>query len=177
LQEVLMTKYQTQTGFAAFVLAAIMGVSAGHALDAQITADAAMRLGPGENFPVVGSVPGDEDVRVNGCTSGAGWCVVRYDGRHGWVASTAVSLTGISRSRNKFEDPIVVITVAEQPGVRDFSRSRGRIFRGAGAAAVPVIVEQERAAGGNGQRVYRSGQGPTEPIPNSVPDFTVIQVD
>jgi len=172
-----MTKFYRLSGIAVFGLAMAMSVSAGHALDALISADSNMHIGPGANFPIVGVVPSEADVRVNGCTSGDGWCVVRHNGRHGWVASASVSVTGISRSRNKFDDPIIVINVAEQPGERGFRGAGRRIFRGAGSAAVPVIVEQEGAAIRGGRRVYRSGVGVAEPVPNSVPDFTVIQVD
>jgi uncharacterized protein YgiM (DUF1202 family) len=163
-----MNKFYRRFGIAAFGLAMAMSVSAGHALDALISADANMHIGPGADFPIVGVVPNEADVRVNGCTSGEGWCVVRHNGRHGWVASASVSVTGISRSRNKFDDPIIVINVAEQPG--------GRVFRGLGAAAVPVIVEQEGAAVRNGRRVFRSGVGVAEPVPAGIPDFTVIKV-
>ncbi|HMB47864.1 MAG TPA: hypothetical protein VKN63_06265 [Afifellaceae bacterium] len=173
-----MTKYRKQAGFAALGLAMAMGVSAGHALEGVMMANAEMHVGPAETFPVVGHAAADAEVKINGCKQAPNWCVVRSGGRVGWVPVEKLQITGISRKRNKFDNVIVVINVDEQLGARDFRRSRGRTFRGAGAAAVPVIVEQERAAGGNGRRVYRSGVGSSGVVPNSVPDFTtVIQVD
>ena len=163
-----MTKFDRRFGLVAFGLAMAMSVSAGHALDAQISADANMHIGPGADFPIVGVVPSEADVRVNGCTTGDGWCVVRHNGRHGWVNSASVAVTGISRARKKFDNPIIVINVAEQPG--------GAVFRGVGSAAVPVIVEEQGGFSGNERRVFRSSVGMAEPAPTEVPDFTVIKV-
>jgi hypothetical protein len=75
-----------------------------------------MRIGPAADFPVVGSVPAGTEVLISGCTAGDGWCAAQHSDRHGWIPSESVSITGITKARNKFEDVIVVIDVTGQTG-------------------------------------------------------------
>jgi len=122
-----MMKYHRHFGVAALslVLATGIFVSGANALDATISADAEMHIGPGADFPIVGRVAADAEVLVNGCTEGDGWCVVRHDGNHGWIASTNVNITGITRNENNFDDAIIVINV---PDRRDRANFRDSAF-------------------------------------------------
>ncbi len=128
----------------AAVLAMGVSMTAAQALEGAISVDSEMRIGPGAGFPVVGYVPADADVSVNGCTSGESWCVVRYDGRHGWVRAGDVIVTGISRNRNEFDDAVIVINVTDQSSGRNST-----------ADVIPFVVEQESRRGPSGYRVIR----------------------
>lgn len=102
-------------GFAAasLILASANGASA---LDGTTLKDATMHIGPAADFPTVGSVPAGTEILINGCMAGNGWCAAEFSGRHGWIPSESVSITGITRARAKFEDVIVVIDVTGQTG-------------------------------------------------------------
>jgi uncharacterized protein YraI len=163
-----MTRHRKTTGLAAFALAAAMGVSAGQALDAQITADAEMHIGPNTSFPVVGSVPVETGVQVNGCTATDGWCMVRHGGRHGWVSAANVRITGITRARHKFEDAIVVISVADH--------YRRGIHRRATEAVVPFVIQQDGMPRTSGRRVYSTDHVVEPRTGGDTSDFTVIKV-
>lgn len=125
---------------AAAALSLGLAVSAAHALEGEISVDAEMRIGPDGSFPIVGVVPGDTAVSVNGCTGAEGWCVVRFDGRHGWVSASSIVITGFSRNRVNFDDAIIVIDVSDRTRVPDASD------------IVPFVVERETL---RGNRVIR----------------------
>ena len=67
-----------------------------------------------EPTTIVGSVPADTAVLINGCTGANGFCAIRHDGRHGWVPFANVDLTGITRSTNKFDDSVIVLDLTNQ---------------------------------------------------------------
>ncbi|QQA43733.1 DUF1236 domain-containing protein [Pelagovum pacificum] len=53
--------------------------------DAGVITDLNIRRGPGPDFEVVGVIPADGTVTVNGCLEDAGWCEVSFDGQTGWA--------------------------------------------------------------------------------------------
>ena len=55
------------------------------ALDAQVSADLNMRMGPGTRYPVVETIPQGREVRVYNCVDGYDWCDVRWGRDRGWV--------------------------------------------------------------------------------------------
>ena len=116
----------------------IASLSGAGALDGTILEAADMHVGPEAGFPVVGNAPKDAQVLINGCTQNVGWCSVRHDGRHGWVPSASVKITGITRSTNKFDDAVIVIDVTRGQRMRRPLRS---------SRAVPAV--------GNGAPVLR----------------------
>lgn len=99
---------------AASLMLATFSSSAANALDGIILQDADMHIGPAAGFPIVGNVAAQTKVIVNGCTLGEGWCAVRHGGRHGWVDSANVDLTGITRSTNKLGSSVVVLDLTNQ---------------------------------------------------------------
>ena len=111
------------------------------ALDGLMLTDADMRVGPGESFPIVGTAPEKADVRINGCIESDGWCVVRHDGRHGWVPFASVRQTGITRSTNQLPEPLIIFDAsygyhsaligAGAPRTYRYGRT-GRTYRGGG---------------------------------------------
>jgi uncharacterized protein YraI len=55
------------------------------ALDAQVSTDLNMRMGPGTRYPVVDTIPQGREVRVYNCVDGYDWCDVRWGRDRGWV--------------------------------------------------------------------------------------------
>ncbi len=122
------------TAIAGFAMAMALGVTAGQALEGEILNDSGMRIGPNGDYPLVGRVPKGADVDINGCTERGGWCVVRFGGRHGWVAQGDVRITGISKPAEKFKDAIIVINV-------DAYRPHRFGKRHLGSSVVPYVVQ------------------------------------
>ncbi len=73
-----------------------------------------MRLSPSAESPVVGTVPAGTAVLINGCAFGEGQCAIRYNGRHGWIPSASVNVTGITRSTNRIGESVVVLDLTDQ---------------------------------------------------------------
>lgn len=200
-----MTKYHRHFGIAALglVLATGIFVSGANALDATISADAEMHIGPGADFPIVGRVPADAEVLVNGCTDGNGWCVVLHGGNHGWVARANVNVTGITRRENNFDDAIIVINVPEgrdranirdsafddrdfrrDPRFRQDRRIRGRHrairseranIRESAFGILPFIVEPDPRGAQFGYRVIAVDPANTRDTSSGVLPFIIEQ--
>ena len=49
--------------------------------------DLNLRSGPGPNYPVVGVIPANGAVAIQGCIQGSKWCQVDLDGKAGWAYS------------------------------------------------------------------------------------------
>ncbi len=54
---------------------------------ATATTDLNIRSGPGPQYDIVGSIPGEGQVTVAGCLEGSKWCRATYNGTDGWVYS------------------------------------------------------------------------------------------
>lgn len=48
--------------------------------------DLNMRTGPGPMYSIVGVIPANGAVTVQGCLADASWCTVTYDGMSGWAS-------------------------------------------------------------------------------------------
>lgn len=157
------------TAIAGFAMAMALGVTAGHALEGEILNDSGMRIGPNGDFPLVGRVPKGADVDVNGCTARGGWCVVRFDGRHGWVEQANVRITGISKPADKFEDAIVVINV-------DAFHPHGFRKRRLGSSVVPYVVQPYGQADDRSYSIIEADGVGTGGTTIRKRDFDVIKV-
>jgi len=73
--------------FLSLSTAAILFAGAASA-DTEATAwtDLNMRSGPGPIYSIVGVIPADGAVSVQGCLADASWCTVTHDGVSGWAA-------------------------------------------------------------------------------------------
>ena len=68
------------------VVAALGAVPGGAAAaPAYATANVQIFAGPGNDYPVVGQLPGGAAVDVNGCLSDYSWCDVSVGSERGWV--------------------------------------------------------------------------------------------
>lgn len=61
------------------------------AQNAIVTDDAALRAGPGFEWPRVAFVPDDARVYIHGCLRGYSWCDVSWRGDRGWIDATNLS--------------------------------------------------------------------------------------
>lgn len=63
--------------------------------DTEATAwtDLNLRSGPGPMYSIVGVIPANGAVSVQGCLADASWCTVTYDGVSGWAADNYMAAT------------------------------------------------------------------------------------
>lgn len=73
---------------AAAFAASLFTASAALAAPAQVTTTLNLRTGPGVGYRVETAMPAGAVVDVAGCTSGYGWCRVRWNGYDGWASSS-----------------------------------------------------------------------------------------
>jgi uncharacterized protein YraI len=87
---------RTQKLFYVVALAAI--VTSGAALAETSVSPTNLRSGPGEAWPVIGTVPAGAKLKVLSCSSGwgGGWCNVRVGAASGYVAAGALATYGSS---------------------------------------------------------------------------------
>ena len=78
---------------AMFVAAPVAAV----AQNAIMTDDAALRAGPGFEYPRVAYVPEDARVRIHGCLRGYSWCDVSWRSDRGWVDASNLSYSWNNR--------------------------------------------------------------------------------
>ncbi len=71
---------------AAAMMFAVPSIAA--AQNAVATANVNMRVGPGTQHPVIGSLPAGAPVTVRGCVRGYAWCDTQYGGMRGWVSGS-----------------------------------------------------------------------------------------
>ena len=132
--------------------------------------DATMRIGPSADSPVVGTVPADTAVSINGCAFGEGYCAVRYNGRHGWIPSTSVNVTGITRSTNRVGESVVVLDLTDQLAMAAaYGPDRGVAIPDIPGGSHPIV----RFAPGHGYGSYdyeAYGYGPYKQFSTSSSD-------
>ena len=150
---------------------ALISLSPANALDGRVLQDAAMRISPSADSPVVGTVPADTAVLINGCAFGEGYCAVRHGGRLGWIPSASVNVTGITRSTNRIGESVVVLDLTDQLAMTNAYGSD----RGVAIADIPNLGNQPivRFAPGRGYGSYdydSYGYGPYKQYSTSSSD-------
>ena len=118
--------------FAAAVLAGGLFSSGASAVEGTTTADAPMRVGPGEKFADIGTLDAGSALKIHSCHDGQAWCLVRISGRSGWVPGGLVKAGGFSKAKSYF-DPAAKVSLEFQ--VLDDELSNGNAF---GAHSFPV---------------------------------------
>jgi len=139
--------------FAVAVLAGGLCSSGALAVEGKTTADASMRVGPGEGFAEIGSVDAGSALKIHSCRDGQAWCLVRVSGRSGWVPGELVKAgDGFSKAKSYY-DPTAKVSLQYDVNDREFfddtllgprgvPMRRFRHFRGGhaiGAAGFPVF--------------------------------------
>lgn len=74
--------------FALSTAAATLFASTAMAMPAVVTADLALRAGPGPAHPIVASLERQSIVELDGCIDGGAWCRVTANGVTGWTYAT-----------------------------------------------------------------------------------------
>lgn len=82
---------------ATFALAALAYGPAA-AIEAVTGAPLVIHIAPGAEHRITGTVPADERVTVHGCIEAQQWCLVRFEGRHGWTPAGGLVFKGFSRA-------------------------------------------------------------------------------
>lgn len=86
-----MKKHLAGTAAIALVGGLLASTSAFAQFAAVATTDLNIRSGPGPQYPVVGTIAGNDETTVNGCAEGSKWCQVSYNGVTGWSYSDYLS--------------------------------------------------------------------------------------
>ena len=118
--------------FAVAVLAGGLFLSSAWAVEGTTTADARMRIGPGIEFAEIGMIEAGSALTIHSCNDGQAWCLVRINGRSGWVPGVLVNFGGISKAEIYYDPDIPVslqLTGREFPGEGLSDRHLLRDFR------------------------------------------------
>lgn len=79
--------------------------------------DLNLRAGPGPQFAILGVIPANGEVEVEGCLEVASWCKVQYDGIDGWASgdylTTIVDSAPIAIYPNRTTVPVKTIVYTE----------------------------------------------------------------
>ncbi len=89
--------------FAVAVLAGGLFSSSVSAVEGTTTADALMRVGPGDEFAEIGAVDAGSALKIHSCHTAQAWCLVRINGRSGWVPSALVKAGDFSKATSYFD--------------------------------------------------------------------------
>lgn len=115
----------------------LLSTSAYAATEATAWTDLNLRAGPGPVYEIVGVIPADGVVTVEGCLDSANWCKVSFDGTEGWASGDY--LTAMVDNT-----PVVVYTNREKVAVgtvtyEDKSAEGAAVGGTAGAIAGAVV--------------------------------------
>ncbi|MBK1624441.1 MULTISPECIES: DUF1236 domain-containing protein [Afifella] len=118
---------------------------------ATATTDLNIRSGPGPEYPIVGYIPGEDEVTVNGCLQGSKWCTVTHEGTQGWAYSDYLTAP-ISGSpvvmTDHYADAGVPVTTYEPSGAETGGTAGGATGMVGGAVAGALIGGPVGAAAG-----------------------------
>ena len=143
--------------FAVAVLAGGLFSSSGSAVEGTTTADAPMRVGPGDGFAEIGSVDAGSALKIHSCHDGQAWCLVRISGRSGWVPGEFVKAGGFSKPKSYF-DPAARVSLEFQ--VFDDELANAPMFSGPGYPVIPFsLFHRSRMSDKRLPRDFRSTIG------------------
>ena len=89
--------------FAVAVLAGGLFSSGASAVEGTTTADALLRVGPGDDFAEIGTIEAGSALKIHSCHTAQGWCLVRISGRSGWVPSALVKAGDFFKTTSYFD--------------------------------------------------------------------------
>ncbi|MCO6381782.1 SH3 domain-containing protein [Oceanicola sp. 502str15] len=81
------------------------------AATATATSDTALRVGPGMDYAVIGTLPASQQADVEGCIAATDWCRLRVGSQTGWAHST--QLSGSPRILRPVSAPSITVTPDE----------------------------------------------------------------
>lgn len=71
----------------------LAGAASAQVQEARPMTDLNLRSGPGSNYTIVGVIPSDALVMVEGCVDAAKWCRVNHEGTSGWAAGDYLAMS------------------------------------------------------------------------------------
>jgi uncharacterized protein YraI len=115
----------------------LLSTAAYSATEATAWTDLNLRSGPGPVYQILGVIPANGLVTVDGCLETANWCKVSYDGTEGWASGDY--LTAMVDNA-----PVVVYTNRERVAVGtvtyEDNTAEGAIAGGAAGAAAGAMI-------------------------------------
>ena len=128
----------TKTMYATAIVGALLSTAAQAATEASAWTDLNLRAGPGPMYEIVGVIPAEGIVAVEGCLDAANWCKVSFDGTVGWASGDY--LTAMVDST-----PVVVYANREKVSVgtvtyEDQSEEGAAVGVATGAAAGAMVA-------------------------------------
>ena len=117
--------------------AVLMSTTAYAATEASAFTDLNLRAGPGPTYQIVGVIPANAVVSVEGCLEAANWCKVAFEGTQGWASGDY--LTAMVEN-----NPVVVYTNREKVQVGTVTyedkSDEGALGGGAAGAIAGAVV-------------------------------------
>lgn len=126
-----------KTLLSAAVAGVLLSSAAQAATEASAFTDLNLRAGPGPTYQIVGVIPANGVVSVEGCLDTANWCKVAYDGTEGWASGDY--LTAMVENA-----PVVIYTNRDKVKVASVTyedkSDEGALAGGAAGAVAGAIV-------------------------------------
>jgi uncharacterized protein YraI len=82
---------------ASAALVASLACGPAAALEAVAGTQLVMHIGPGAEHRSIATIPAETRLTVHGCSQAERWCLVRFEGRHGWVEGESLDVVGFSQ--------------------------------------------------------------------------------
>jgi uncharacterized protein YraI len=104
---------------ASAALVTLLACGSAAAVDAVTGTQLVMHVAPGAEHRSIATIPAETQVTVHGCGKAEGWCLVRFDGRLGWVEGESLNVVGFSRPSERAAAPptqqVVLVPVPVAP--------------------------------------------------------------
>lgn len=127
----------TKTMCATAIFGALLSTGAHAATEASAWTDLNLRAGPGPMYEIVGVIPAEGVVTVEGCLDAANWCKVSFDGLEGWASgdylTAMVANTPVVVYANRDKVSVGSITYEDQ------SQEGAAVGAATGAAAGAMV--------------------------------------
>jgi uncharacterized protein YraI len=123
---------------------------------AQVSATAAtdlnLRAGPGPDQEILGVIPANGEVSVDGCLEAANWCQVSFEGTQGWAYGDYLSATAegqaepviVFENREALQVPVITVdnvaTTSADTGDAVDEAADAAVGAGAGAAFAAALI-------------------------------------
>ncbi len=135
-------------------LAATLLSSGAYAQSTVVAAtDLNLRAGPGPQFEILGVIPVDGEVMVEGCLEAASWCKVNHAGMDGWASgdylTTLVDAAPVAIYPNRTTVPVKTVVYSDtSAGTTAAGGATGAIAGAIIAGPVGALVGAALGAGG-----------------------------
>ncbi|MFN4159638.1 MAG: DUF1236 domain-containing protein [Gemmobacter sp.] len=130
----------TKSAVGAALIGALLSTTAQAATEATAWTDLNLREGPGPMYQILGVIPSDGVVSVEGCLEAANWCKVGYNGMEGWASGDY--LTAMVENQ-----PVVVYTNRDRVAVGTVTYETTKSPEGALATGAAGAIAGAMVAG------------------------------